>query len=262
VPQAERPDEAAAADFVGRETQVDFAFSGGLGGIDYEAECDLGRVVLEVTRFTQPQLLRDWDAAAREEEARPLRTGMSWLVTFQGYPHYSQLETRIDPALRDLETHGLYRFYRPDMEWWLHHVPTLAEALAILTEEHVVDARALDPSPEDAGSKLYVSPSGSWSFGGADSALAVLEAYLTQEERHLLKLLAEPASRTHLLVWCDDATPKELARALEDDRWVGQLPTRGPDLPQGVTDLWILHETTGHGWHWSVADGWVATSHP
>lgn len=254
--QPERPDEAAAAEVVCRETGATLHYSGQAGGIDYTGKCGTQSIILEVTRFTDRTLLRDWDAAVKFDDAPEIPTRSSWWLTFEGHPYYAELEKRLGPALQELEFHGLSYYYRPDMAWWMSQVPSLRESIAALNQEQVTAARVLETKVPPPPSYLFVSSSGAWSYGGANEALAVLETYLTDEEKHLTKTSVEPADVRHLFVWSDTATTNEYSRALSEDRYWPILPTRAPNIPHAIDHLWLVYEPTGLGWHWTALTGW------
>lgn len=255
--QDERPDEAAAADVVRVQCGDDLSsltFSGGAGGIDYTGLGVRGRVILEVTRLSESHVRKDWDAARAHLEApTPILTARSWWVTFEGHPRYSGIADRLAPALRALERHHLSDYYGPAMDWWLRHVPTLAEVLHVLSAERVIAARTIELKDLEAPSELFISPSGSWVFGGVDTALEQLEDYLKRERRHVAKTVAEPAQERHLFLWADATTPPEFANALTDDRFCNDLPSRPPDIPTELHHLWVVHTETLRGWHWQGA---------
>lgn len=255
VPQPERPDESRAADLVRGLTGADLSFTGALGGIDYTGTHDGRRVILEVTRFTRHELIRDWLAAAdHHDSVRLLPTANCWVATFDGYPRYTDLEARLGPALRDLETHGIFGYYAPDMYWWMVHVPTLADALARLSGDRVIDVRVFDAKP-GTEPQLFVSSSGGWSYGGPDAALETVERYLVDEKKHLAKTIAEPADERHLFLWSDAATPESLTKAFTE--WWPTQPGRSPSLPEELDHLWVVHEPSLRGWHWSESAGWA-----
>ena len=254
--QPEREDEAAASNFVSQAIGVEMVFNGHLGGIDYVGSRDSLRVVLEVTRFTSSGTQGDWNAAAKFDEPQQIATHKSWWVTFDGYPRYTNLGKRMGPALRDLEFHGLTHYYRPDMEWWLIQVRSLRDVVGLLNSEKVMQARVFLTKDPSAAPRLFISPTGSWTYGGSDEAIAVLETYLKDEHKHLAKTAAEPADERHLFIWSDSATPNEYARAFAEEEHWRALPSKPPYLPHGIAHLWLVHEPIGRGWHWALANGW------
>lgn len=226
-------------------------------------------VTLEVTRFTNRALLRDWRAAEQHAERTTLLTAArSWHVTFEGHPRYTDLGQRPDTAFHTLEVHGLEHFYEPFMGWWMIHVPTLKQCVRVLHDEGVVDARVVDLDDPGAPSQLLTSASGSWTYGGPDTALDELDRYLADERKHLAKISGAGSDERHLFVWTDAATPAAFGRALTPDyRWAAEperkmLPSRPPACSELLEHLWVVNEGQRRGWHWELSHGWHWVEEP
>ncbi|WP_344118162.1 hypothetical protein [Neomicrococcus aestuarii] len=68
----------------------------------------------------------------------------------------------------------------------------------------------------------------------------------------------------HMLWIARDGTPDMIALLLEDPE--GNLPQEAPNLPDGVTDVWLVGGFASQGgWRWNTQSGWLTleltTSH-
>lgn len=251
MPQKERPDEALARSIVVGETGLTLCFADLAGGVDYRSPD--GHAILEVTRFTSPRLRQDYAKAGNSDHVRPLGTGYDWLVTFDGYPRYDNIEQRLFRPLQALEAHGLREWHRDEMTWWMSNVPTLTDTTAALTAENVRVARSSVRSADV--SKLMIMSSSGWTYGGPDTALPLLEDFIRLDAKHAAKLAVEvDADERHLWVWTDAATEMAFRRALSNDE--DRLPSSAPSMPAGVTHLWCVDDFYLRGWTWSAGYGW------
>jgi hypothetical protein len=84
----------------------------------------------------------------------------------------------------------------------------------------------------------------------------------SSDDVHLRKLGATQAPSHHLWLWTDAATGEGFRQAFEATEL--RLPTRAPQLPEAVTDLWCVDEVHSRGWYWSPRTGWtwVSAAHP
>jgi hypothetical protein len=243
VPQGESPDERRAAQYAATVLGMAFEFTDLTGNVDYTSRD--GSTSLEVTRYTNKQLKVDLVAAQRADFVLPLGGGHHWIVTFAGYPVFKGLVQRLYPALQGLETHGLVQ-YTDQMDWWLEHVPTLQDEIARLNRERVIDAQSQVPREEVAN--LVIMTTGEWTYGGPNAALELLEARVALDRNHSEKLGRQPTRRRHLWAWVDDQTDRGLARALGSEE--NRLPSRSPELPPEVDQIWVVDEVSGRGWLW------------
>ena len=239
---------------VERETRRTFIFSDLSGDVDFRSTD--GEAALEVTRFTNPILRRDQAVATNRDHVLELGTAYDWHVTFEGHPKYNELPTRLYPALHALETHRLASWDPSSMYWWAQGVPTLRAAIEQMSTEGVLHARSVASTARP--SRLFVYPSGSYSYGGPDAALRVLEDEIALEADHVAKLASAGTSETHLWIWTDFATIGDFRRALDDEETA--LPSRRAHLEPEVTHLWIMDEPARRGWQWSRESGWLWVS--
>ena len=256
MPKTERPDERRARDAVARETGLDFIFTDLNGSVDYTTTDS--RAALEVTRFTDPLVRRDLDVASKHDHVLPLGTSFDWWVTFDGHPKHEGLAIRLRDPLVALETHGLCEYDHAAMNWWMDTTPTLRSSARELRRERAGHAQALHRGANPT--QLFVSSSGGWTYGGPDAALEMLESKVFSDDGHLQKLKATGAPSRHLWIWTDFATEGGLRRAFE----VGEqrLPTRAPNFPEALTDLWCVDEFSCRGWHWSRSTEWIWVNVP
>jgi hypothetical protein len=232
------------------------------GRVDY-AISDQGVEIgcLEVTRCTNAELKAAEAVFYERDEVPAPMLRQSWLLFTDGHPHYRRMSPRLVGALGVLERHGLDK-YEDEMRWWLRHVPSLADALAVLDEAHVESARQFD-RPGD-GRFLYFMVGNGGMSDGPDGAVEEITTWIRDagRDRDRAKLRDwQPATGTpevverHLFVWLDGHSAYRLTRPLtHDDR----LPTSTPELPEPITDLWLVDDDTGRGWHFGTAAGWAS----
>jgi hypothetical protein len=80
---------------------------------------------------------------------------------------------------------------------------------------------------------------------------AIDEVLLTRHRADVDKLLRADARERHLFMWVSPMTRLDVARAMD-----AGIPTRSPDLPAGITDLWVA-DRSGPALHWSADSGWL-----
>lgn len=250
MPQTERQDEARASRSVAKGTGIQLDFADLSGGVDYRSvDSDM---VLEVTRFTNPLIRRGMVESARQDHAVPLGTGYDWWVTFQDFPRFNGIVSRLYPALLTLEHHDLNRCHPGGIAWWARHVPTLSDAVDLMVQEGILYTEA--SAPQERPSRLFISSSASWKYSGVDAALALLEEAVAADIKHVTKIQKEGVSERHLWLWTDRATSKDFRRALSPGET--QLPSRPPVLPEGLTHLWCADDEYARGWMWDPRGAW------
>jgi hypothetical protein len=143
------------------------------------------------------------------------------------------------------------------MDWWIRNVPTLRDAAQVLRRDRVLYAHAKWFG--ELPTRLFVTVSSGWAYGGLDGALSVLEAAISGDPAHVNKLAASSAAERHLWYWTDAATTDDFRSAF-DPRESQLVPERDPVLPDAVTDLWCVDEEHGRGWRWSPTSGWAAVT--
>lgn len=139
------------------------------------------------------------------------------------------------------------------MAWWAEDVPTLRDALRDLATERVAQAHAFVPKERSA--QLLVMSSSGWSYSGPDAALTVLEDFVAADTKHSSKLGKTGASDRLIWAWTDMATPGFLRQAFSHRET--RLPSRAPNLPEAITELWCIDDVYERGWRWSGAWSWV-----
>jgi hypothetical protein len=80
---------------------------------------------------------------------------------------------------------------------------------------------------------------------------AIDEVLLTRHRGDVEKLLRAQARERHLFMWVSPMTRLDVARAMD-----AGIPTRPPNLPAGITDLWVA-DRGGPVLHWSTGSGWL-----
>jgi hypothetical protein len=82
---------------------------------------------------------------------------------------------------------------------------------------------------------------------------AIDEVLLTRHRADVEKLLRAQARERHLFMWVSPMTRLDVARAMDQG-----IPTRSPNLPAGITDLWVA-DRGGPALHWSADSKWLET---
>lgn len=259
-----QPEEVLAARVLNHVLGVHVAHT------DVNGESDLAFVVrgnipaaVEVTFFTDQQTKVAQDAWVREREREFVVTQLrsSWNVTVQGESaRYKLLRQNLEPYLAALEAASITSYD----QWSIGHrlletMPGVVRALAALRVVQASVMKTKDPSVQH----IFISPMGGYTSRGSDAALGDIEEYLLRRGDNARKLEASKASERHIFVWLDMDTPGAVARPFTAGRIVENfdhfgLPSRPPELPGAVTDLWVVHIGTGVGWRWNEAVGWEA----
>ncbi len=92
-----------------------------------------------------------------------------------------------------------------------------------------------------------------WMYGRPDSALEILEGYISRNEDNLEKLAESCAGERHLLLWLDEHSLREFSDAFKVEDIA--LPSRKPIHPSAVTHLWIVNDVNGLGWRFEPESG-------
>jgi hypothetical protein len=257
-----QPEEVLAARVLNHVLVVHIAHT------DVNGEADLAFVApgglpaaVEVTFLTDQQIKVAQDAWVREREREYVVTQLrsSWNVTVEGDSvKYKLLRQHLEPHLASLEAAGIADYDR----WSIGHrlLDTMPEVVRALASLRVVQATVIktkDPSIQH----IFISPMGGYTARGSDAALDEIEEYLAGRTDNLRKLESAAAAERHLFVWLDRDTPGSVARPFTGGRIVEEfdhfgLPSRPPELPGPVTDLWVMHVGTGMGWRWGGGLGW------
>jgi hypothetical protein len=80
---------------------------------------------------------------------------------------------------------------------------------------------------------------------------AVDEALVTRHRGDVDKLMRAQVRERHLFMWVSPMTRLDVLRAMGEG-----IPTQPPDLPTGITDLWVGADDQPT-LHWSAPLGWI-----
>jgi hypothetical protein len=252
----ERPDEARARQVLETDSSIALTYIDVDGRVDYAISRDGIEIgCLEVTRCTDAEL-KAAEAVYYERDEFPAPTlRHSWLLFTDGHPHYRRMSPRLVGALRELERHDVDR-YEASRRWRLHPDPKLAAALATFAEAHVESAEPVD-HPDD-GRFLYFMVGRDGMSDGPEGAVAEISQWISDpgrnHDRAKLRTWRSSAGvptavERHLFVWVDGHSTYRLVRPLKRD----SLPASAHELPEPITNLWVVDEDTGRGWHFDVA---------
>ena len=182
----------------------------------------------------------------------------SWNVAVSAKKvRYNGLAQRLEPHLRVLEDNGVDLV--DDTAIASMAPGQVRDAALAIVAERVLRAKVF-PTKDPSMRRLFTTPMGSWTSRGADDALGIIEKYLAASTDNQRKLAEADTDQFHLFLWLDSDTDGAVAAtftALEaHDGQLIDLPSRPPELPDPITDLWVIHRATGRGWMYSFAAGW------
>lgn len=212
---------------------------------------DAHREPLEITSSVLPMLK---SAQAAHEKYKKLIVTVpglagAWHVFSSQSTQFKDLDAKaLLPFLRGLESAGLTKIHYP-MD---HHQ---APALHIFARQLGIEAAFAMGGL--AGKVLVSMPEDHrvWSSDHSDPGRHVLAdiekiAALRDNRR---KLSGFPKS--HLFVWIDENNYLPWR-----DIFSGEIPSRKPNLPPEISDVWVATRLPGSvsGWHFSQQDGWRA----
>lgn len=271
----ESPQEAWASSVVAAALGVDLAFVDTDGRVDYKFTDPDGRsAALEVTTMTDRKLKGSVAAYARtRNSAGPLASLTScWTValderdaTFKG------VEGRLEPHLTAFEAAGLQPglWVTPrDVRATFRGTELAAGVEASTVELERETARQLirwtpGMCEEDAARRgphwhgIQISTAGEFAEVGTDVALEAIERFVRDHPDNLRKLADSGANVKHLFIRLDEESSVSVSHSVS--RFAGPLvdgrdyfgpPTRPPDMPKQVDELWVVYEVEGEGWHW------------
>lgn len=271
MPQSERPNEIEARVFLSEQLGVEMRHADTNGGVDYLFDAPEGRTgAVEVTTVTSAQAKAGNAAWLRmRQEQQPTRAVQQcWRVVLdEERAVYQGVIDRLIPHLAALENAGVHSFDENQLPVWLTGGSHDVRAAATGLRAHaVVQAAVVERSAPHDEHHVFVSRMGGWTAKGSDDSLRLLEQELSGRPDNARKLAAANVDQEHLFVWVDDDTPGEIARPfrgghVSDWDHFG-LPSRDPELPDHISDLWIVDRRSSAGWRWSRGQGWSAVSAP
>ncbi|WP_156391120.1 MULTISPECIES: hypothetical protein [unclassified Nocardioides] len=199
---------------------------------DADSIVGIGEIVTTTDGLRADQL-RAFAAGKLQFDSEELRA--TWWVTVTPRARREDLETVLVRALRRLEERGDHVHVNRGVV----NPPSFPETIALesigLTELHC------DPTPRDGPGRIYGLPEG---IGGPaaidwDGCAAWIDEFLHSDLclRKLEKLTGAHAPQGHLYVGVTGNDPWPVHQAL-DDRVI-QVPLPPPDLPTGLTHLWL-----------------------
>jgi hypothetical protein len=231
--------------------------NGRSGRVDYVSVDSNISCAMEVTTYTNQERTALINGSGDYSEIIPRRDLMSdWVIQTRDYPHVKKIKQLVIPQLHTLSVHGINEYYKSNHEWWMRNVPTLKKALSSFNSASVeyVKRQTVVERNEDGSANVVLLPVLNWSFGGADSALEIIETDRKIFPENAPKLLNSGSELRHLFVWVDENTDRNVLDAFNSER-LG-LPTRPPVLPNGITHLWIVNSVTEVGWYFNPIDRW------
>jgi len=197
-------------------------------------------VPLEVVSDTDPAFLRQWDAL--EKRGRLVHVpGLvpGWYVTVRRSADVRRLRADL-PRL--LLAHGAQI-----AEDRFHSIP------APLASIGVTYAMPMGKSEWDG--RIHISGEGWASWDDPIGLNAWVERVLTREADVPAKLRAFGSDEAHAFIWAALGSSRSITNLLQDSDEV-EIPTLGPNLPLGLTDVWVAATRTATGCLHYSARGW------
>lgn len=257
--KTEKLDEIRAKQMFKRITSIELISmeDGQPSQVDYVSKEPILNTALEVSRYTegiQKGLWKGYKSSNTLFYAPYLNR--HWLLSTDGAVRQDKFKDAIPAALYTLERLGLCAFNEMQ-HWWFNEVRELQSALEIFEANFVRFAQSApemysfsEVDPRNIG----VTSGISWSYGGPDESLILLENYMGNTEDNKSKLASTGKINRHLWLWIDDFTLNSVLKAFSDDET--RLPSREPVLPEEITHVWIVNELNGYGWYFSPDGGW------
>lgn len=257
----ERPNETRAKEIVQRRSDAPLEHHDKYGGVDY-LSVD-GLVALEVTAVTDGTKIGAWQALEKSKTDDSPKSALQscWIVFApENAPALKTFVQRVQPLIAELESEGEDRFELRRTPTHMLRKGALTKIYQALAMAHVSIASSLqghcnleDPAHDH---ELVITLSSGGTASGSNAAIRELSDALKLKEDNSRKLVASGATHCHLFVWVNDNTSFEMARPLMREVPAGAenvwgLPTIAPSLSAAITELWVMHERTGIGWHWN-----------
>lgn len=208
-------------------------------------------VPLEVVSDTDSEFLRQWDAL--EKRGRLIHVpGMvpGWYVTAKRSANVGQLRAELPPLFR---THG-----EQIAEDRFHAIPAPLARLGV--------TYAMPMWKSEWHERIHISGEGWASWDDPIDLNAWVERVLHREADVPAKLRAFGSDEAHAFIWAALGSSWSITSLLEDPDEM-DVPTLGPTLPAGITDIWVaatrtatgcLHYST-HGWEQAT---WINSPPP
>ena len=257
----ERPSEVAARIIVEKFYRTSLDLNDLNGEADYIFITDEGASVLEVTSYWMQDY---YEASLQENQNNSFFTTQwlkhNWMIAFDGYPTQKHVKEHLLRHIRELERHYILMFDWTLNEWWMRNVPTLENTLNAFSEFKVISARIVSRDiylDLDQSERLvWLMPTTSYSYGGTNGALEVIELIVKANLRDQQKLAENPAPNKHYWIWINEYTHPSILEAFKGNSF-RRLPERNPRFPEAITHFWIVQQGANTGWHFNPQRGWA-----
>lgn len=198
------------------------------------------QIPLEVVMDVAPAVMKQAAELGRYSAGIPLPEGSgTWLVQIARGSRTSRLGTTLPPLIAALDPSGVFE-----------EVPSALAELGVMS---------ISPTGTDGSPTILLVGQGV-SYGGAGPDLnGYVERFLerTPDVSYKLTLAAGP-ERAHVFIWLTISGDYDGWAAFRDEDW--PLPSTGPNLPLGVTDVWLAMTNLGYRViRYSPENGWERT---
>jgi hypothetical protein len=192
---------------------------------------------LEVVRDTDPDYQRLWARIGRHGQlidAPDLRH--TWHVVVSTDARIRELHDEIVGVLRFIEAQPIaLELDWPDGRRWhdARDISAVFDRLGVL--------RASPSLTRGGASKVIIGPDafGGWQ-GSPDEVVTWVSDFLTTTAADVVRKLANDGlDEGHAFIWATITTPYAALSTFDHDVDVDTVPTASPDLPDGVTHLWV-----------------------
>ena len=222
---------------------------------DLDIRYDDGRIAaVEVTAAVDPEATVLWNLMNGDGRwiEPDLRGG--WMVSLTPGARAKRVRAELPRLLRQLEDDGV-------AEVAVRRRQSSDERLVLASS---LGVRRMHQSGTDFPGSIYVTldlpseRSGGFVADDSDALARWIGPFLADERRDVCeKLAASDREERHAFVLVPGFTTAAFAVADVLFRRDPPLPSLDPDLPTGVTDVWILSTwVAGRGFRWSSTGGW------
>lgn len=198
-------------------------------------------IPLEVVMDVAPGVMKQAADLGRYPDGIPLPAGaQSWIVMMSRGSRTSRLAARLPPLLAALDPSEAFE-----------------EVPAALTQ---LGVHAFSPVEGDGSPAILLRSEGVSYSGAGPNLNAYVEEFLvrTPDVPYKLALDAGPG-RVHVFIWLTTSSEYSGWVAFRDES--RPLPSTGPTLPAGVTDVWLARTYVGDRViRYSPEQGWVRTN--
>jgi hypothetical protein len=209
------------------------------------------------------EVVRDHDVAFNRFDNAARKIGWSvitspdqpgWYVSLRHTADLRHVRAQLPALLQDLPVHWFQSESTPGDAVFLQDDREYALASYLLERLGVV---FLQPLPEKAG-VIRLTAEGWYSWDDPIELIPWISRVLTREYDVSEKLAKHGGAQRHAFIWTSTGSPWSVNSMLRhDDDDEPSVPHEPPQLPSGVTHLWVASSMSRRDLlYWSPEDGW------